>query len=221
MFNFFKKTDSEIEQDVISEINWDPQVKSDQISVYVKDGIVSLRGSVPHYFEKSKAEEAAQRVAGVRAVAEELEVNLMGSYERSDEQIAEAALMALNWSYSAPKEIKITVEKGWITLEGETEWDYQRNAAKEAITQLMGVCGVTNNITIKSKVQPTDIKNRIEEALKRSAESESRAISVLVNGDKVTLTGKMHSLSEIDDARSAAWMAPGVRRVENNLRVGQ
>lgn len=221
MYNSSQKTDSQIQQDVLNEIKWDPSVTASEVSVTANDGIVTLRGSVPHYFEKSCAENAAQRVYGVRAVADEIEVNLMGSYQRSDEQIAEAALSALEWSYSAPKDVKIVVEKGWITLKGEAEWDYQRNAAKDAVSQLMGVCGVTNNITIKSKVQPSDIKIRIEEALKRSAEIEGQNISVSVKGNKVTLTGNVHSLSESDDARHAAWMAPGVMTVENKLRISQ
>lgn len=221
MFNFFQKTDSQIQQDVINELKWDPSVSGAQVSVTTNDGIVTLRGSVPHYFEKSSAEEAAQRVGGVRAVADEIEVNIMGSYERSDEQIAEAALSALEWSYSAPKNIKVVVQKGWITLKGETEWDYQRIAAKDAVSQLMGVCGVTNNISITSKIQPSDIKVLIEEALKRSAESEGRKIHVTVKGDKVTLTGNVHSFSEVEDARHAAWMAPGVLTVENNLKISQ
>jgi osmotically-inducible protein OsmY len=221
MYNFSQKTDSQIQQDVINEIKWDPSVTASEVTVSTNDGIVTLRGSVPHYFEKSSAENAALRVAGVRAVADEIEVNIMGSYGRSDEQIAEAALSALEWSYSVPKDVKVTVEKGWITLRGEVEWDYQRIAAKDSVSQLMGVCGVSNNISIKSKIQPADIKSRIEEALKRSAENESQKISVLVKDDKVTLTGNVHSLSESDDAAQAAWMAPGVMTVENNLKISQ
>lgn len=221
MFNVFSKTDSQIQQDVINEIKWDPSVTSTQVSVTANDGIVTLRGSVPHYFEKSKAEDAAQRVGGVRAVADEIEVNLMGSYNRSDEQIAESALSALQWSYSVPNGIKVTVEKGWITLNGEAEWDYQRNAAKNAVSQLMGVCGVTNYISIKTKVLPADIKKRIEESLKRSAEAEGRKISVSVDGYKATLTGNVHSFSELETARLAAWMAPGIMTVENNLKISQ
>jgi osmotically-inducible protein OsmY len=221
MFNFFEKTDEQIQQDVINEIKWDPSVSSTDVSVTATDGIVTLRGSVPHYFEKSSAENAAQRVGGVRAVADEIEVELMGSYERSDVQIAEAALNALAWSYSAPKGIKVTVEKGWISLKGEADWDYQRNAAKDAVGQLMGVRGVSNLILIRTREQSSNIKTRIEDALKRSAESEERNITVSVKGDKVTLTGNVHSFSEFEDARQAAWMAPGVMSVENNLKISQ
>lgn len=221
MSTFSQKTDTQIQQDVLNEIKWDPSITASEVSVTANDGVVTLRGSVPHYFEKSSAENAAQRVSGVRAVADEIEVNMMGSYERSDEQIAEAALSALEWSYLAPKDIKVTVEKGWITLKGETEWDYQRTAAKDAVSQLMGVCGVSNYISIKSKILPSDIKRRIEEALKRSAETEGQKITVFVEGDKVTLTGNVHSFAELEDARHAAWMAPGIMSVENNLKISQ
>jgi osmotically-inducible protein OsmY len=220
MFNFFEKTDLQIQQDVINEIKWDPSVTAAQLSVTSNDGIVTLRGSVPHYFEKLKAEEAAQRVGGVRAVADEISVTMLGSYQRNDEQIAEAALMALEWSYSLPKGIKVTVENGWVTLKGEVEWDFQRKAADVAVYQLMGVTGVTNKISIKKKVRPADIKSRIEAALLRTAGNEILNIEVKVEGDKVILSGTVHSFYEIDEIRKAAWMAPGVVSVENNIRIG-
>lgn len=221
MFNFFSKTDSQIQQDVINEISWDPSVSSSEISVTAKDGIITLRGSVPHYYEKTLAEDAAQRVGGVKAVADELEVNLMSLNNQSDEKIAESALVALESSYSAPKDIKVTVEKGWITLKGESDWDYQRIAAKNAVSQLKGVCGVTNDISIKSKIKASDVKIKIEEALKRSAEAEGRKISVTVDGDKAILNGTVHSFAECEVARQASWMAPGIMFVENNLIISQ
>ena len=221
MFNFFQKTDSQIQRDVINELKWDPSVVDSQINVTSKDGVITLRGSVPHYFDKSMAEEAAERVGGVRAVADEIEVDMMGSYEKSDSDIAETALNALEWNYAAPKSIKVTVEKGWVTLKGEADWDYERNAAKNAVSSLLGVRGVSNNITLKEKVQPSDVKTHIEEALKRSAEAEGRKIEVSVNREKVTLTGNVHSFAEIADAGLAAWNAPGVKMVENNLKISQ
>ena len=220
MFNF-QKNDNQIHKDVTNELCWDPRVTSSHISVATKDGIVTLRGEVPNYFEKSAAEVAAQRVGGVKAVADELEVKLSDSYVRTDEDIAQAALNAFKWTVNVPRDIKIAVEKGWVTLRGEVEWDFQRLAAKNSITPLMGVRGVTNAITIRTKVLPSDVKTRIEEALVRSAEREGRKIGVSVNGDRVTLSGHVHSVSEMADARMAAWNAPGVMSVENNLTLVQ
>ncbi len=217
MFNFFNKTDAEVKTDVDNEFLWDPRVNSSNINVSVDDGIVTLNGTVPHYFEKKSAEHAAQRVGGVKAVADVLEVK--GVFDKSDEDIATVALNALKWNYSVPEDIKLTVEKGWITLDGEVEWDYQRHAAKDAISDLLGVVGVSNNIKIKSKIQKDDIKTRIEDALKRSAESEGKKIKVSVLADKVILSGNVHSYAESEDARFAAWMAPGVMSVDNNLKI--
>jgi osmotically-inducible protein OsmY len=219
MFNFFKKTDQQIQQDVLAELAWNPSITANKITVTAKDGVVTLHGSVPHYFEKNSAEEAAQRVGGVRAVADELDVDLLGSYARSDSDIAKAAIDALDWNYSVPDGVRVNVEKGWVTLKGDAEWDYERTAATNAVKPLMGVCGVSNDMVLTTKIQPSDVKKRIEEALKRSAESEGREISVAVSGDKVTLSGNVHSLSEIEDARYAAWGAPGVMKVENNLKL--
>lgn len=219
MFNFFNKTDSDVRQDVANELMWDPRVSSGDIKVTAKDGIITLNGTVPHLTEKRAAEHAAERVGGVKAVVDELEVK--SSFDRSDEEIAEAAVSALKWNYSVPENVKLSIDHGWITLTGEADWNYQRTAAKNSVNQLLGVRGVSNSITIRPKVQSSDIKTRIEEALKRSAETEGRKISVVVSGDKVTLTGNVHSFSESDDARDAAWMAPGVTSVENNLTISQ
>jgi osmotically-inducible protein OsmY len=219
MFNFFNKTDSDLKQDVLNELLWDPSINSSHVKVSAHDGIVTLRGTVPHYIEKVAAEQAAQRVGGVKAVADELEVK--GLLDKTDEEIAKAAVNALKWNYSVPNDIKVLVSKGWVTLEGESEWDYQRNSAKNTVSEILGVRGVSNNIKLKSKAQPTDIKNRIEEALKRSAESESRKISVSVFGEKAILSGKVHSLAEKTEAGHAAWMAPGIMTIENNLIIAQ
>ena len=221
MFNFFEKTDTKIQEDVLNELQWDPSVTASAVTVSANNGIVTLRGSVPHYIEKMAAEHAAQRVGGVKAVADELEVNFMTPPDHNDEEIAQAALNAFKWNYSVPDSVKIAVEKGWVTLSGEVEWDYQRNAARNTASEILGVCGVTNSINIKSKVQPSNIKTRIEEALKRSAESEGRKINVSVSGDHVTLPGNVHSFSEIEDARLAAFNAPGVMSVDNNLIISQ
>jgi osmotically-inducible protein OsmY len=219
MFNFFNKTDSDVKRDVLNELMWDPSVTAPEIKVSVRDGIVSLSGSVPHYIEKVAAEHAAQRVGGVKAVADELTVK--GEFDKSDQDVAQAALNALQWNYSVPKGVKVSVDNGWINLSGEVSWDYQRNAAVKAVRGLLGVVGVTNDINIKPTLLSSDIKIRIEEALKRSAEIEGREIGVLVSGNKVTLSGHVHSISEREDARFAAWNTPGVMTVENNLTIFQ
>jgi osmotically-inducible protein OsmY len=219
MLNLFKKTDPQIQQDVINELHWDPRVTDTQINVMAKDGIVTLRGSVPHHFEKNTAEKAAQRVGGVRAVADELGVNLLASDERSDEDIARAALMAIEWNYQVPDGVKITVDKACITLRGEVKWEFERSAAEEGVSTLMGVRGVTNEISIQNSVQLSDIQTRIEDALNRSAESEGRKIRVTVDRGEVTLSGNVHSFSEMEDAKLTAWGAPGVMKVENNLEL--
>ena len=182
MFNFVNKTDSEVKRDVINELSWDPSINATQVKVSADNGVVTLRGSVPHYIEKMSAEHSAQRVGGVKAVADELEVK--GVFDKTDEEIARAAINAMDWNYSVPEEVKVSVDNGWITLSGEAEWDYQRNAAVDSVSELLGVSGVTNDISLKSKVQPADIKTRIEDALKRSAGSEGRKISVSVRETK-------------------------------------
>lgn len=219
MFNFFNKSDLDIKQDVLNELMWDPSVTTAEVQVSAKDGIVTLKGSVPHFIEKLAAEHAAERVGGVKAVADELEVKTV--FDKSDEEIAAAAITAMKWNYSVPDDVKVSVDKGWITLTGKADWDYERNAAKDSVSQLVGVRGVTNSISLVSKAQPTDIKTRIEAALRRSAEAEGRKITVSVDGDKVTLTGNVHSFSEVEDAKEAAWKAPGVMSVQNDLIISQ
>ncbi len=219
MFNFLQKNDTKIRDDVKNELLWDPSVSSTEISVESKNGIVTLRGTVPHFFEKATAEKAAQRVGGVKGIADEIEVKLEDSYQRPDEDILQAANTALEWDYSVPAGLKVSVDKGWVTLRGEADWDYERSAAKSAVSDLMGVRGVTNEIKLKSNIQSADVKSRIEAALKRSAETEGKNINVEINGDQVTLSGNVSSLSEIEDARVAAWNAPGVMSVSNKLVI--
>ena len=228
ILNFYEKADTQLQTDVMSELKWDPSVSSEQISISAKDGVVTLRGSVPHHFEKTTAEKAAERVGGVRAIADELEVSLLKSSEKNDQEIARAALAALEWNYQVPDGIKVTVDHARITLRGRADWDYQRSAAENSVNQLMGVRGVINEMTIVSRIQAFEVKNRIQafevkksiqDALKRSAESEGRNIRVDVSADKVTLSGDAHSLSEIETAGFAAWSAPGVCAVENNMKI--
>jgi osmotically-inducible protein OsmY len=216
------KTDSQLQSDVTQELKWDPRVTHEHIGVSVSDGIVTLSGTVPSFFEKSQAESAAQRVEGVKAVVEKIEVKLPGSSLRDDQDIAKALLEEFKWNVQIPdKLIKINVENAWVELSGEVEWDYQRLAAAKAARNLTGVKGVVNNIALKSKkVQPEAIKQKIEEALKRRAEREAHRIAIEVEGNKVILSGKVDNLAEMQDVKWAAWSAPGVINVESNLRIG-
>ncbi len=215
------KTDSQLQTDVMQELTWDASVTHEHIGVAVSKGIVTLSGTVPTFIEKFAAERAAQRVAGVNAVVEKIEVKLPSVYSRDDEDIAKAVLNQLKWSVQVPdKDIKIGVENGWVTLNGEVSWGFQKNAAYQAVQPLTGVQGVTNNITLKEKKIDTDkVKQKIEEALKREAKREANKIAVQVSGNKVTLSGDVRSFSEMEDAKWAAWSAPGVVSVENRMRV--
>jgi osmotically-inducible protein OsmY len=216
------KTDAQIQTDVMQEVKWDPSITHEHIGVAVSGGIVTLSGTVPSYIEKSSAEKAAQRVGGVKAVVEKIEVRVPGSYHRDDQDIAKAVLDQFRWYSQVPDDlVKARVENGWVELTGEVEWDYQRSSAENAIKGLTGVRGVTNKIDIRAKVvQPLSIKEKIEEALKRAAEREAGRIVVEVRGTRVILSGKVRSFAELRDVRGAAYSAPGVTSVDdNNLSV--
>lgn len=214
------KTDSEIQHDVMAELNWEPLLNAHEIGVSCKNGIVTLSGSVETYSKKLTAEEAAKRVMGVKAVVVDIDVHIASFGKKSDVDIASAAVNALKWNTSVPySKIKVTVENGWITLEGDVDWEYQRNAAKNAVNSLTSVRGVTNNIRVVSQITPSDVKNKISAAFLRSATIDADRIMISAEGSKVVLKGKVRSYVEKKDAEKAAWLAPGVTKVENKLEI--
>jgi osmotically-inducible protein OsmY len=214
------KSDTQLQQDVLAELKWEPSINAAQIGVEVKDGIVTLAGHVNSYAEKWEAETATQRVAGVKALAVEMDVKIEGTNSRTDADIARSAEHVLQWTtYLTKDAVKIKVEKGFVTLTGEVEWQYQRQAAAGAIRYLMGVKGVSDQITIKAKVSAPVVKSDIEAALKRRATQDANEISVSVHGTDVTLTGRVHSWSERELARNTAWGTPGVRNVVDNTTM--
>ena len=186
----------------------------------MKHGIVTLSGTVNTYSKNLAAEEAAKSVMGVKAVAIDIEVKIALLGKKTDADIAEAVISALKWHTSVPDEkIKVKVENGWVTLDGQLEWEYQRIAAKNAVNNLTSVAGVTNNIKIVSTIKATDVKNKIAAAFQRSATVDAERIKILAEGSKVILTGKVRSYVEKRDAENAAWLAPGVDTVENKLEI--
>jgi osmotically-inducible protein OsmY len=214
------KTDAQLKTDVTNELQWDPSINATNVGVAVKDGIVTLTGHLDTYPEKFAIEHATQRVQGVKAVAVELDVKLAPSHQRSDTEIAQAAQSALMWHSLVPKShVHIKVERGWLTLSGEIDWEYQRESAYKAVRALTGVVGVSNLITLKPQVAPSNVASRIREALTRHAEREAKHIEVDVVGSTVTLRGRVDSWAERSAAQGAAWAAPGITSVVNKLTV--
>ena len=205
--------------DVMEALRWDPAVTATDITVVAKDGIVTLNGSVPHYAEKCAAERATQRVEGVKAIAEEMEVNPSGTHKRKDSEIAQSVVDSLRWHVWVPNHVQATVENGWVTLTGTVTWGFERSSAEDSVRYQTGVKGIFNRITLTSTVAPTAVKDAIEKALKRDAEIDAGQIQVSANGGKVTLAGSVHSWNERYEAGSAAWSAPGVTEVVNNIIV--
>jgi len=214
------KTDLELKQDVQSELLWDPLVPEARIGVAVNDGVVTLTGHLDTYAQKIAAKRAVERVSHVKAIAIELDVIPSGLHQRSDTEIAAAVEHALSWNTSVPQDrVKVLVEKGWVTLSGELDWNFQRRAVERMIRPLKGVAGITDNIRLKSLPLPVNLSHRIEEALTRQATREARRIEIELDGSVVTLRGRVHSWAEKNAAEGATWSAPGVSRVNNELIV--
>jgi len=214
------KTDGQLQKDVMDELKWEPLLSASEIGVSVKNGIVNLSGLVDTYSKKLAAEKAAKRVQGVKAVAEDIQVGVSTGFRKTDSEIAEACLSALKWHTAVQEEkIKLKVEDGNVKLEGEVDWDYQRINARKAVENLTGVRSVINLISLKPKVTPFDVQQKISSAFHRSATVDSENIKVEVNGHQVILRGKVRSIAEKEDAENAAWNAPGVHLVDSKIEI--
>ena len=214
------KTDAALKEDVLAELKYEPSVKVTDIGVLVNDGVVTLNGHTNSYNGKWEAVRAVKRIAGVKAIADDIEVKLPDTVSHTDTDIATAVEHHLKWSTTVPMgAITATVRNGWITLEGEVEWWYQKNAARNVVNYLSGVKGVSNMISIKPKLTPTEVKMAIRSAFERSALLDSNKVQVETSGSQVTLRGKVRNYAERDEAERAAWAAPGVLSVDNNLIV--
>ncbi len=214
------KTDAQLKKDVTAELEWDPSINASHVGVATDNGVVTLTGHLSTFAEKYAIERAVQRVQGVKAIAVELDVKLEPGHKRSDSEIATAVESGLLWHALVPAErLQVKVEKGWVTLKGEVDWEYQRQSAEKAVRNLTGVVGVSNSITLKPSVTPARVADRIREAMARHAEREAKHIEVMVSGSAVTLRGAVDSWAERNAAFGAAWSAPGVLSVVNEIKV--
>jgi len=213
-------TDRELKEHVQNALEWEPSVDQSDIGVSVDEGVVTLRGNVRSYTERSTAERVALRVYGVKAVANDLEVRLATGYERTDTDIAQAVVTALKWNTVVPADrVTVAVTRGWVTLKGTLEWQYQKDAAARVVRDLAGVRGVNNEVVVTPRVKTADVQAKIEAAFKRSAEIDARRVSVVAQDGKVTLTGNVRSWAERQEAERAAWAAPGVTQVDDRITV--
>jgi osmotically-inducible protein OsmY len=213
-------TDQELKQHVENALDWEPSVDASDVGVSVEDGVVTLRGNVRSYAEKGAAERVGLRVYGVKAVADDLNVRLLTGHERSDTDIAQAAVAALKWNTLVPADrVTVAVGNGWLTLRGTLEWQYQKTAAAGALQNLTGVKGVANEIVVKPQVNTADVQAKIEAAFKRSAEIDARRVHVAAQEGKVVLTGNVRSWAERQEAERAAWAAPGVTQIDDRITI--
>ena len=213
-------TDKDLKQHLQSALDWEPSLDATDIGVSVDEGVVTLRGNVSSYAEKVTAERVALRVYGVKAVANDLAVHLASLFERTDTEVAQAAVGALKWNTMVPTDrVTVTVKDGWLVLNGTLDWQYQKDAAGRAVRDLTGVKGVTNNISVQPHVKTIDVRDKIEAAFKRSAEIDARRVNVSATDGTVILSGNVRSWAERLEAERAAWAAPGVRQVEDRLAI--
>jgi len=214
------KTDADIQKYVMEELKWEPAIHSSEIGVAVKNGVVTLSGTVDTYQEKKMAEKAALKVAGVKGIAEDIEIRLSYHDQKTDAELAQAVVNALKWNALVPDDnIKIKVENAWVTAQGMVEWAYEQNAVRDAIASIVGIKGISNLVKVTPKLDPADVKKKISAAFERNAVIDANNIHIENIGNKVTLTGKVSSYAEKREAEHVAWNAPGVASVENNIEV--
>jgi osmotically-inducible protein OsmY len=213
------KTDSQLKEDIETELRWDPKVNAAQIGVSVDKGAVTLLGAVDTYPQKWAAEDATKRVFGVRTVAQDLTVKILSDHKRNDSDIAGAVQSALKWDVCTPQSVTAEVQEGAVTLEGEVKWNFERDAAEKAVRYLTGVVSVYNRITLKPEASAAQVKEKIQAALQRQATTDTNSIHIDTSGGKVTLTGKASSWQSIEDAANAAWAAPGVTQVVDQVKM--